>query len=43
MRIYITCVIKEVKIKLLKLYKFCVLLQPDVSTNQEEKQIIAGA
>jgi hypothetical protein len=44
MRIYITtCLIKQVELEFLKLYKFCALLPPDVTTNQEEKQVISGA
>jgi hypothetical protein len=44
MRIYIaTRAIKQVKLEFLKLYKFCALLPPDVTTNQEEKPVIAGA
>jgi hypothetical protein len=43
MRIYITTrLIKQVELELLKLYKFCGLLSPDVTTNQEEKQAIAA-
>jgi hypothetical protein len=42
MHIYITtCVIKQVELEFLKLNKFCAFLQPDVNTNQEEKQVIA--
>jgi hypothetical protein len=38
MHIYITtCVIKHVELEFLKLYKFCALLPPDVTTNHEEK------
>jgi hypothetical protein len=39
MHIYITCVIKQVELEFLKLYKFCALRPPDVSTNEEEKQV----
>jgi hypothetical protein len=35
-----TCVIKQVELEFLKLYKFCAFLQPDVTTNQQEKQVI---
>jgi hypothetical protein len=38
----ITCVIKQVELEFLKLYKFCASLPPDVSTNQEEKQVLSG-
>jgi hypothetical protein len=41
MRIYITtCVIKQAELEFFKLYKFCTLSLPDVTTNQEEKQVI---
>jgi hypothetical protein len=43
MRIYITCVIKQVELEFLKSHKFCVLLPPDVTANQEEKQVIEDA
>jgi hypothetical protein len=44
MRIYITtCVIKQVELEFLKLYKFCALLPPDVTTNQEAKQVTQKA
>jgi hypothetical protein len=43
MHIYITYVIKEVELEFLKLYKFCALLPPDITANQEEKQVIADA
>jgi hypothetical protein len=40
MRIYITtCVIKQAELEFLKLYMFCAWLPPDVTTNQEEKQV----
>jgi hypothetical protein len=39
-RVYITtCVIKQVELEFLKLYKFCALLPSDVITKQEEKQV----
>jgi hypothetical protein len=38
-----TCVIKQVELEFLKLYMFCALLPPDVTTNQEEKHVIAIA
>jgi hypothetical protein len=39
MRIYITtCVIKQAELEFLKLYKFCSLLPPDVTANQDEKR-----
>jgi MarR-like DNA-binding transcriptional regulator SgrR of sgrS sRNA len=42
MLVYITtCVIKQVELEFLKLYKFCTLLPPDVTINQEEKQVIS--
>jgi hypothetical protein len=38
MRIYVTtCVIKQAVLYFLKLYKFCALSPPDVTTNQDEK------
>jgi hypothetical protein len=41
MRIYsMTCAVKLVELEFLKLYKLCALLRPDVTTNQEEKQVI---
>jgi hypothetical protein len=37
-----TCVTKQSELEFLKLYKFCALLPPDVTTNQEEKSVFAG-
>jgi hypothetical protein len=43
MRVYITTrVIKQVELEFIKLYKFCALIPPDVSTNQEEKPVFAA-
>jgi hypothetical protein len=35
-----TCVIKQSELEFLRLYKFCVLLLPDIATNQEEKPVL---
>jgi hypothetical protein len=42
MLMYNTSVIKHAELEVLKLYTFCASLQPDVTTNQEEKQVIVG-
>jgi hypothetical protein len=43
MRTYITiCVITQAELEFLKLYKFRALLPPDVTNNEEEKQVIAA-
>jgi hypothetical protein len=42
MRIYITCVTKQLQLEFLKLYKFCALLQPGDTAKQEEKQVIGN-
>jgi hypothetical protein len=44
MHIYVTtCVIKQVELYFLKLYKFGASSLPDVTTNEEEKPVFAGA
>jgi hypothetical protein len=42
MRIDITtCVIKPAELEFLKLDRFCAILPPDVSNNQEEKPVLS--